>query len=321
VRHSISWIHFEVRGEHSPHVVEPLPGMCSNQEPHEGIKDHRIVDISVVWELLAYTESILNLDIGIKARSIKAMANKNKPIMVKGYMRTLAFDKLFKLKKFDNLIPVLIEMHEVVNCSKKMKDEENDGWTEGDIPKLPDGYWNNSENFNLIYFYILVASVICAVNNQTAPLLIERWRTDLKNGGVLSSDVDIFLNVLNGTSPDNSLYQQAAAAIFTLRSGVLIPTKLWEVSFRLLNTFMNEKHWVEEALEGLLVTRWFFSIQNQRFAYSMPALACPEIERCCLDETRRGLKKIATILDIAIPFLNINVSEEGKQMIKGIIEK
>lgn len=321
IRHSISWIHFDVRGEHSPQVVEPLPGMCSNQEPHEGIKDHRIVDISVAWELLAYTESILNLDIGIKARAQKATENKKKPIMLTGYMCTLEFDKLFKLKNFDNLISVLIKMHEVIDYSKKMKDLENDGWTEGDIPKLPDGYWNNSENFNLVYFYILVASVICTVNNQTASLPIEKWRKDLKNAGMLSSDVNIFLNVLRGTLPDNSFYQQAAAAIFTLRSGVLTPTKLWEVSFRLLNTFMKEKHWVEAALEGLLVTRWFFSIQNQRFAYSMPNLACPEIEKCCLDETLRGLKKIATILDITIPFLNINIAEDGRQMIKKIIEE
>jgi hypothetical protein len=173
----------------------------------------------------------------------------------------------------------------------------------------------------VVYFYILVAGIICTANNQTASLPIEKWRTDLKNAGVLSSDVDIFLNVLTGTSPDNSLYQQAAAAIFTLRSGVLVPIKLWEASFRLLNTFMKEKHWVEDSLEGLLVSRWLFSIRNQRFAYSMPALSCPEIEKCCLDETLGGLKKIASILNISIPFLNVNVSEDGKQMIKKIIGK
>lgn len=53
----------------------------------------------------------------------------------------------------------------------------------------------------------------------------------------------------------------------------------------------------------------------------MPNLACPEIEKCCLDETLRGLKKIATILDITIPFLNINIAEDGRQMIKKIIEE
>lgn len=319
VRHSISWIHFEARREHFTQLVEPLPGMCSNQEPHEGIKDHQIVDISAAWELLAHTENILKLDIGISLRAQKATANKKKPVLLVGYGRTLAFDSLFKCKKFENLIPALIEMNEALEHSKKFKDGQDDIWAIGDIPRLPDEYWKNQENWNYIYLYILKASVICTSDNHTASLPIKRWRTDLANAGGLSADIDEFLDVLSGTFPDKSLYQQAAAAIFALRSGILAPTKLWEVSFRLLNVFIVEKHWVEDALEGLLVTRWFFSIQNQRFAYSMPALACPDIERCCLDETLKGLKKTAALIDIAIPFLNINVSEDGRQMIKKII--
>ena len=58
-----------IRSQHSVDIVEPLPGMCSNQEPHEGIKDFRIIDISAAWELLASTEDILQLNIGIKTRS------------------------------------------------------------------------------------------------------------------------------------------------------------------------------------------------------------------------------------------------------------
>lgn len=319
VRHSISWIHFEARSEYSAQLVEPLPGMCSNQEPHEGIKDHRIIDISAAWELLAYTENTLKLDLGISLRAQKATTNKNKLILLEGYRRTIAFDSLFKCKKFENLIPILIEMNETFECSKKFKDGQYDVWATGDIPKLPDEYWKNQENWNYIYLYILKASVICTSDNHTTPLPIKRWRNDLANAGALSADIDEFLDVLSGTLPDKSLYQQAAAAIFALRSGILAPTKLWEVSFRLLNTFMIERHWVEKALEGLLITRWFFSINNQRFAFSMPALACPEIERCCLDGTRSGFTKIASILDIAIPFLNINLSTDGKQMIKKLM--
>lgn len=320
VRHSISWIHFDARGEHPTQTVEPLPGMCSNQEPHEEIKNHRIIDIGAAWELLAYTESILNLGIVIKARSQKANENKKKPILLVGYMRTLAFDSIFKRKDFDNLIPALIDVHEVLSYSKTLKDSQNDVWAVCDIPKLPDGYWVKQNNLSLLYHYILVASVICTADSNTKPLPIERWRTDLTNAGALSADVDMFLTLLSGTSPDESLYQQAAAAIFTLRSGTIVPTKLWEVSFRLLNAFMKEKRWVEEALESLLITRWFFSINNQRFAFSMPALACPEIEKSCSDGSLSGFAKIASILDIAIPFLNIHLSADGKQMLKEIIE-
>jgi len=317
VRHSIYWIHLEVRDEHSQHVVEPHPGMCSNQEPHEGIKDHRIVDISATWDLLAYTERVLELNIGISERSKKTPEN-TKPILLVGYMRTLAFDSIFKRKNFNNLIPSLIDMLEVSHYTKTLKEEQDDVWAAGDVPKLPDGYWKDRENSNLLYLYILVASVICTASDHMAPLPIEQWRTDLAIAGALSDDVNVFLNLLSGTSPDASLYQQAAAAIFVLRSGILVPTKLWEVSFRLLNTFMMEKRWVEKALEGILITRWFFAINNQRFAFSTPALVCPEIERCCLDTSLNGFAKIASILDITRSYLNIKLSDDGQKMIAAI---
>lgn len=320
VRHSISWIHLDARGEHLTDLVEPLPGMCSNQEPHEEIKDHRIVDISAVWELLAITESILELDVGIKERA-HAVAGGKKPLLVEGYSRTAAFESIFKNKAFENLVPTLIAMLEALYHSKTLEKEGEDGWSIGDVPKLPDGYWGTIGNWDQICYYMLVASVICTADNKAFPLPTERWRTDLANTGTLPNDVDQFLNVLNGAYPGESLYQQAAAAIFALRSGTFAPAELWKVSFRLLNAFMNEKCWVETALEGLLITRWIFATSNQRFAFSTPSLVCPKIERCCLDQSLSGLAKIAAVLDIAAPYLNVRLSANAKQMIEKIIEK
>jgi hypothetical protein len=320
VRHIISWIHFEALREYPSNMIEPFPGMCSNQEPNEGIKDLRIIDISAAWELLASTENILELDIGIGTHSQKVTGGK-KPLIMVAYSRTLAFDRLFKSKDFDNLVPKLIEMLEAVHHTEMFREKPDDGLVIGDVSKLPDGYWGNSENLSWIYHYLLEASVICTADNQVAPLPIERWRTDLTNAGALTADVNQFLNVLSGSAPDDSIYQQAAASIFKLRSGTLAPTDLWKASFRLLNVFMNKKRWVEKPLEGIIITRWIFAANNQRFAFTSPSLACPEVERRCLDQSFSGFAKIAAILDIATPYLNINLSIEGKQMLKKIIEK
>ena len=320
VRHSILWLHFDARGEHPTDLVEPLPGMCSNQDPHEGIKDHQIGDISGVWEFLAITERIFELNIGIKERAQAATRGK-KPLLVEGYGRTIAFESIFKNKAFENLVPKLIGMLETLHNSKTLEKGEEDKRLIGDIPELPDRYWENPGNWDWICHYMLVASVICTADNQATPLPTEQWRTDLTNAGALPNYVDQFLNVLNGAHPDESLYQQAAAAIFALRSGTLTPPELWKDSFRLLNALMNEKRWVEPALEGLLITRWIFAANNQRFAFSMPSSVCPEIERCCLDRSLRGLAKIAAILDIAAPYLNIKLLGDAKQMIEKIIEQ
>lgn len=317
VRHSISWIHFDVRKTHPTDIAEPLPGMCSNQEPNEGIKDHRIIDISGAWELLASTEHVLGLSVGIRGHS-QTVTGGVKPLIMAVYERSLAFESIFNSCNFDNLVPNLIEMLEGLQHTKILKDGQEDGWAMGDIPKLPEGFWKNSENWLWVYLYVLVASVVSTTNNLTSPLPVERWRTDLSSAGALSDDIDQFLYVLNGDSPDDSLYQSGAAAIFSLRSGVLAPEELWRCTFLLLNTFMNERRWVEPALESLLIARWFFATNRQRVAFTTPSLACAEIERCWLEKSLSGFPKIAGVLLIAAPYLNIRMSSDAVQMLKKI---
>jgi len=318
VRHSISWIHFDARKIQPTDLVEPLPGMCSNQEPHEGIKDHRIIDISGAWELLASTEFVLGLEIGIRARS-QAVTGGKKPLLMAGYERSLVFDSAMRGKDFTNLVPMLIEMLEGLHHSKTLEESHEDGWAIGDIPELPDGYWSDFKNWDLFYHFMLVASVISTADSQVALLPIERWRADLASAGALPDEVDQFLNVLSGAVPNDSLYQKSAAAIFALRSDVLAPVDLWRCTFLLLNACMLKKQLVEDSLEKFLIARWFFATNNQRFAFTTPSLACAEIERCWLDKSLSGLSKIAAVLNVAAPYLNIRLSADTVRVLKKII--
>lgn len=318
IRHSISWIHFNARGEHSIDLAVPLPGMCSNQNPHESMKEQRIIDISAAWELLASTERVLKLNAGIFERAEIVTGGKIPRVLV-GYNRIQALDLIFKNNDFDNLVTVLIEMFEGFNHSKILKERQEDDWEIGDISKLPNGYWENFKDWDWFYLCMLAASVICTADNQSNPLPIERWRSDLANAGALSDDVVQFLNVLSGASPDDSLYQQAAASLFKLRKGAVVPTELWKACFRLLNACMNGKRWVEPALEKMLISRWMYAIHHQRFAFSTPSIICPEIEQCCLDQSLTGLSKIATVLDIAASYLTIPMSSSAQEMLKRIM--
>lgn len=320
VRHSISWIHFDARNIQPADLVEPLPGMCSNQEPHEGIKDHRIIDISGAWELLASTELVLDLEIGIRAHS-QAVTGGKKSLLMAGYERSLAFDLAMRGKDFTNLVPMLIELFKGLHNSKTLEESHEDGWAIADIPELPDGYWNNFKSWDSFYHFMLVASVISTADSQVAPLPIERWRADLANIGALPDEVDQFLNVLNGAVPNDSFYQRAAAAIFALRSDVLAPVDLWRCTFLLLNACVLKKQLVVDSLEKLLIARWFFATNNQRFAFTTPSLACAEIERCWLDKSLSGLSKVAAVLLIAAPYLNFRLSAEISQRLKKIIRQ
>ncbi len=319
VRHSIYWIHCDARGDIPTNYVEPIPGMCSNQEPHEGIKDHRLIDLSAVWEILVSTENILGLNLGIVDR-LQGATDGKKPLLMAGYQRALDFETVFKKKKLDHLVPKVIEMIEGLYLSKKIEEEQVDGWEVGDIPKLPDDYWDNFEDWDWFKHYMLVASVICAAEKDSDILPTDIWRTDLSSAGILNEELEHFLNVLEGAKPDGSLYQQAAAKIFLLINETLSPVDLWTSSFRLLNALMNEKKFVEAALEKLLTTLWLFSAKKQRFTFSTPALICPMIEKCCLNAEISGFVKIASILKMSAPYLNIQLPIDSVKMIEGLME-
>jgi hypothetical protein len=320
VRHCISWIHFDALGTRPADFADPLPGVCSNQEPNERIKDHRIIDIGAAWDLLVSTERILGLSIGIKERG-QAVTGGKKSLLMAGYERNVALDVIFMRKDFDNLAPCLIEMLEGLLHAKALKAGDKDEWSIGEIPKLPVGYLDDPKNWELIYLYLVEASVVCTVDQPNMPLPIEQWHSDFAKVCTLPDEANQFLNVLSGGSPNDSLYQQAAAAVFALRDRVLSPADLWKHSFRLLNATMHEKHLVKTALEGLLITRWIFSVGNQRFAFSTPSLACPEIEKSCLDQSLSGLAKVAAVLNVSAPYLNIRLSPDSKQMLRQIIEQ
>jgi len=318
IRYSISWIHYESQNYHPDDQIEPFPGMCSNQEPHKDFKDQRIVDLSTVWELLAFTEQIMGLKVGIKKRAQTASGGK-KPQIVESYGRAVALDLMFKNKEFKNLIPILVSMLEGLYHSQNQHNENNE-WSLIDVPKLPTEYWNDSNNWDKVCFYLLKASTIYIADNQTLPLMIAHWRTDLKKAGALVDNVGQFLNVLNGTHPDDTLYQQTASAVFFLNHQVVTPNVLWGYSFKLLNVFMHDKRHIEEALVDLLTARWFFAINNQRFDFITPSLICQNIEMCLLDKSLEGLAKIATVLNITIQSLKIKLSTDAKKMIEKVIE-
>ena len=97
---------------------------------------------------------------------------------------------------------------------------------------------------------------------------------------------------------------------------MLAPVDLWGCTFLLLNACMLKKQLVEESLEKLLIVRWFFATNNQRFAFTTPSLACAEIERCWLDKSLSGLSKVAAALLIAAPYLNMRMSSDVVQILK-----
>ncbi|MFT2921301.1 hypothetical protein ACMWJ6_20225 [Escherichia coli] len=81
------------------------------------------------------------------------------------------------------------------------------------------------------------------------------------------------------------------------------------------------KNYTETALEALLVKRWLFASQQQKFLFSAPRISATQIERACLGCEYSGLEKVASILIIAEPYLDISVSGELMMLLKCIRDK
>ncbi|MCB4358527.1 tetratricopeptide repeat protein [Quatrionicoccus australiensis] len=319
VRHCVTWIHLEAVKERSEHIAEPRPGMCSNQEPHEGIKSHRIVAISGAWALLRSTEQALGLDCGIRTHADK-FSEAEQPLFVAGYQRTVAFEAALKTPPWDGLVSAYVRMHEAMHYSKalRIEEREEDGWQLGEIPPLPEDYWRKPGNWGLTYQIFLAACVNCLARHPDQSFPVEQWRADLSTLAPLPSEVAQFLDVLEGCSADESLCQKLGAGLVALHHGPVSADELWKISFRLLNALEPVKRWIELDAETLAIRKWLFAVDNQQFAFAAPRMAIPAIKASCVDNSLNGLAKVATVLSIAAPYLSIRMSVEARAMLTKI---
>lgn len=319
VRHCVSWIHLEAVKERSEHVAEPRPGMCSNQEPYEGIKSHRIVAISGAWALLFSTERVLGLDCKIRPRADK-FSEAEQPLFVAGYQRTLAFEAALKTPPWDGLVPAFVRMQEAMHYSKalRLEEREEDGWQLGEIPPLREDYWRKPENWGLTYQVILAACTNCLARHPEHSFPVEQWRADLAKLAPLPNEVTLFLDVLEGRPADGSLCQKLGSGLVALHRGPVSADELWKISFRLLNALQPVRRWIEQDAETLIIGKWILAVDNQQFAFASPRIAIPAITASCADNPLSGMAKVAAVLSVAAPYLSIRMSSEAKAMLTGI---
>lgn len=221
---------------------------------------------------------------------------------------------------WDCVVSACVRLQEAINHSRdlRLNEREENVWRPGEIRPLPDNYWEEVNNWELMYQVLLSACLNCIAQHPEQPFPIGKWRQDLSTLASLPSEVTAFLDVLEGRNADGSPYQEAGAALAALRGGVVAAETLWKASFRLLNAFELQKRWSEKDLEALIANRWIFAAENQSFSFQTPSLAIPTIKAACADVTRTGLAKVAAIVMVAAPYLSIRMAPEAKKMLERI---
>jgi tetratricopeptide (TPR) repeat protein len=321
VRHSIAWIHGADRRLTDREMVEPPPGACSNQEPHGGLKDLRISDISDIWGLLGNIDTKLGTGLGIAQLALEKAGGKL-PLLIRIDERISKYEALWNSGDVGIAVPVIIGMIEVSNYRKEFEASTFAGWQIGDIPALPGGYWNDPSNRAYLLFHLLSVEILATSLNAQTPLPIEQWRGDLEIFGIHGEEVERFLTLLDGKEVvrDEEFLEQAAFALYKIREAVISPIDLFVCHFRLLNALVSGDwgYFVGNAFADLVSKQWLAVAEHQKFALRSPFFYVPILLSKCQQVDISGYAKAGSILETAADAVGAYVAQSGRDFLSRV---
>jgi tetratricopeptide (TPR) repeat protein len=240
VRHCLAWVDMDATGTSESGLAELPPGACSNPEPHEGLKDHSITEMSAVWGLLGNIDTRLGTRLDLM-RQAEKKSNGALPLNVRVLDRLARYEALWNGTDLLKAVPIIIGMIEGNVCLKQLNATQRDGWAPSDITPLPDDYWEDQNNRAYLLFTLLAVGVLVTSLHPDRPLPVEAWCNDTRLHNVAGPEVDRFFALLDGTETqtDGSLLEEAALALRRIREEALVPTNLFICHFRLLNALIS----------------------------------------------------------------------------------
>jgi tetratricopeptide (TPR) repeat protein len=321
VRHSLAWIHGADRRVANREMVEPPPGACSNQEPHEGLKDLRIFEISAIWGLLGNIDTKLGTGLGLGQLAAEKAGGKL-PLLIRIDERISKYEYLWSSHAVEVAVPAIIGMIEVSNYRHQFEASAFDGWQVGDIPALPVDHWNDPSNRAYLLFHLLSVGILSTSLNAQTPLPIEQWRADLEIFGMHGEEVERFLNLLDGKEVvrEEEFLEQAAFALYKIRQPVISPMDLFVCHFRLLNALISGDwgYFVGNGFTDLVSRQWLEVAEQQRFALRSPSYYVPILLTQCKKVDNSGYANAGSILETAADATGAHLAESGRDFLSRV---
>jgi len=323
VRHCLAWISVAGQKSTDTDMAEPPPGVCSNQEPLEGIRDIEIKDLATAWGLLGVIDKQFGTGLGITQQAVRKSEGKL-PFIIRLRGRLAEYEAFWNGDDVTEAVPVIIGMIEGITCKRHIETSDIDVWQAGDIPPLTKEYWADPSNGERFPLFLLAAGVLATSRSPQTSLPTKRWRNDLKEAGIQGTEIDRFLDLVEGKEVEeaNGLVEQAALALHRIREMSSSPQELFVYHFRLLNA-LTPGDWglyAGDALAELVSRQWFYVTENQRFALRSPSLYCPILEESCKGSNLKGYVKVASILKNASVAADVNVAESGMMFLSRVME-
>ena len=321
VRHTLAWIY---SGEGDPSrtgLVEPPPGAHSNPEPHEGLKDHALTDMAVVWGLLGNIDTRFGTGLHL-LRQAEQKSHTGLPLLLRLGGRYDAYEALWRGMDLPKAVSRVVGVIESSLGAKDLNAAQLDGRAPGDITPLAQNYWDDQNNRAYLLLTLVAVGVLATSLHPKSPLPLNEWLDDAHAHRVAGPDVDRFFALLSGNirQVDGSLLENAAVALHRIREESLPPNDLFICHFRLLNA-LGSGEWGKlagDALATIVATQWLHASENQRFALTNPSFYAPLLTEKCQDDSRTCYSKVACILQAAAGAAGVPLADSASEFLRDV---
>ena len=323
IGHSLLWLsHAENAAQYN--IAEPLPGVCSNQEPHEGFKDQDIKGIASTWGMLGSLDTKLATGLNLAQVAKERCAGKI-PLLMEIDQRYSSYVALFKNVNVASAIRIFVEMYESLECKAPMEIEALDGGSTTEIPHLPSTFWATSGWRQNLLQRLLSVAVSATCYEPTSLLPIDSWLTDLGLNDIKGLELDRFFNILSGKlkPDDENLTEVVTWHIYRLREQSLSPQELFVSHFKILN-YLTQGEWgnyTGDVFAKLVCRNWYKVTENQKFALHSPTYYVPLLRDKCEDKTLQGYSKVASVLEAAASATGVSLARSAVQYLSELKNK
>lgn len=320
VRHSIAWLWAVAsEGRVPDDLMEPMPGMCSNPDPHEAMEKFKIREVRWSWELLAIAERALGLGRRVADRSMAA-GGVPLPRILRAAKTSAAVAALRGGNDLEQAASVLLGVVSSSAAHRRFTAQEM--WDPAPLEPVPEGYWDEPANRAYMAKLLVVAGVICAAKQLKPP--VDAWRADLSAARACRGEVAAVLEILEGRAPrhEEELLGRAAQAARELGADSLTPRDLYRRQFTILNLVIGgDAEFLSRDALGALADRWRQIATVGQFALVAPAANAPAILAACDAPGETGAKHLAAVLLAALPGSGIRLDERGVAFLREVASR
>lgn len=303
VRHCVAWVALDSENSKTEDIFEPVPGMCSSQDPVKAIKNHELKPLRLLWSMLTTAEIATNCNAGI-CEYVEHQSMEQLDVSQIAFENTQRFQRALKLNLFDDYVQRVHGVLVSMAFTQKVIAKEITPEKLKQLPAVQPVYWCSEDGQKQICHYLLVGCVHDFANNARLTIDLNKWAKQLKTLQMEGDLTAKLLAALSGDEFENNSYLNSANSLFLLSNKKVESFELWWMTFHLLRTFVDTKMMVEKQLSGILVKVWLLVLDDNTAKFLDPYVARMKIGMACVNPDVNGFNKLARILLIARDFLN-----------------